>query len=135
MVEISADALECMAATDFFTVEVFTARGLVTHYVLFFIDIASRAVKIAGVTRHPGSRKTNGGFQGVNIRLRAAVVGRQRQLAAVREVAVWSLDPVLPLGIATIRKSAEFRAEMEGPSSLQLAGQPLTQSFEHLGQF
>jgi putative transposase len=48
--------LECMAATDFFSVEVFTARGLVTHYVLFFIDIASRAVKIAGITRHPDSR-------------------------------------------------------------------------------
>ena len=48
--------LECTAATDFFTVEVFTARGLVTHYVLFFIDIASRAVKIAGITPHPDSR-------------------------------------------------------------------------------
>jgi hypothetical protein len=34
-------------ATDFLTVEVCTIRGLVTHYVLFFIDIASRAVKIA----------------------------------------------------------------------------------------
>lgn len=48
--------LECMAATDFLTVEVFTTRGLVTHYVLFFIDIASRAVKIAGITRQPDSR-------------------------------------------------------------------------------
>jgi putative transposase len=47
---------ECMAATDFFTVEVCTARGLVTFYVLFFIDIASRAVKIAGITPHPDSR-------------------------------------------------------------------------------
>src|SRR5882724_10192679 len=47
--------LECTAATDFFTVEVFTARGLVTHYVLFFIDIASRVVKIAGITPHPDS--------------------------------------------------------------------------------
>jgi putative transposase len=31
-------------------------RGLVTHYVLFFIDIANRAVKIAGITPHPDSR-------------------------------------------------------------------------------
>jgi transposase InsO family protein len=38
---------ECLVATDFLTVEVCTIRGLVTHYVLFFIDIASRAVKIA----------------------------------------------------------------------------------------
>lgn len=42
-----------MAATDFFTVEVCTVRGLVTHYVLFFLDLASRAVKIAGLTPHP----------------------------------------------------------------------------------
>src|SRR5258708_30104459 len=41
---------ECLAATDFFTVEVCTINGLVTHYVLFFIDVASRAVKIAGAS-------------------------------------------------------------------------------------
>ena len=40
---------ECLVATDFLTVEVCTIRGLVTHYVLFFIDIASRAVRIAGI--------------------------------------------------------------------------------------
>jgi hypothetical protein len=27
--------------------------GLVTHYVLFFLDLASRTVKIAGLTTHP----------------------------------------------------------------------------------
>jgi transposase InsO family protein len=46
--------LESLAATDFFTIEVCTVRGLVTHYVLFFIHLASRAVKIAGVTTNPG---------------------------------------------------------------------------------
>jgi putative transposase len=44
---------ECVAATDFFTVEVCTFKGLVTHYVLFFIDLASRRVEIAGITPHP----------------------------------------------------------------------------------
>ena len=39
---------ECLVATDFLTVEVCTIRALVTHYVLFFIDIVNRAVKIAG---------------------------------------------------------------------------------------
>lgn len=43
---------ECVAATDFFTVEGCALRGLVTHYVLFFLDLASRTVKIAGVTTH-----------------------------------------------------------------------------------
>jgi putative transposase len=42
--------------TDFLTVEECTIRGLVTHYVLFFMDIANRAVKIAGITPHPDSR-------------------------------------------------------------------------------
>jgi putative transposase len=46
---------DVIAATDFFTVEVWTARGLVTHYVLFVIDHASRAVHIAGVTTNPDS--------------------------------------------------------------------------------
>ena len=42
-----------IAATDFFTTEVWTARGLVTHYVLFVIHHASRLVEVAGVTKHP----------------------------------------------------------------------------------
>ena len=41
------------AASDFFTVEVWTPRGLVTYYVLFVISIAERAVRIAGITTRP----------------------------------------------------------------------------------
>jgi putative transposase len=46
---------ECLTATDFLSVEVLTIKGLVTHYVLFFIEIASRSVHIAGITPHPDS--------------------------------------------------------------------------------
>ena len=46
---------DVIAAADFFTAEVWTARGLVTHYVLFVIHHASRLVEIAGVTEHPDS--------------------------------------------------------------------------------
>ena len=42
---------EVLAATDFFTVE--TLQGLVTHYVLFFIELATRSVHIAGITTNP----------------------------------------------------------------------------------
>jgi putative transposase len=35
---------------------VHTIRGLVTYYILFFIDIASRSVHIAGITSHPDNR-------------------------------------------------------------------------------
>ena len=41
------------AGTDFFTTEVLTLRGLVTHYVLFFIHLESRRVGVAGITPHP----------------------------------------------------------------------------------
>ena len=46
---------EVLAGTDFFTVEVLTWRGLVTYYVLFFIDVGSRRVSVGGITPHPDS--------------------------------------------------------------------------------
>src|SRR6202163_1013469 len=42
-----------LGASDFLTVEVWTGRGLVTHYLLFVISLADRAVKIAGITTRP----------------------------------------------------------------------------------
>jgi hypothetical protein len=42
-----------IAATDFFTVEVLTIRGLVRCLVLFVIDLKSRKVEIAGIVRRP----------------------------------------------------------------------------------
>ena len=42
-----------VAACDFFTTEVWTPRGLVTHYTLFLIDLKSRKVHIAGSTPKP----------------------------------------------------------------------------------
>ena len=44
---------DVMAATDFFTIEVWTPRGLVTYYVLFVIHLATRKVRIAGATPNP----------------------------------------------------------------------------------
>ena len=42
-----------VAATDFLSVEVWTPAGLLSCYVLFFIDLKSRAVTIAGITPNP----------------------------------------------------------------------------------
>jgi transposase InsO family protein len=44
-----------IAAADFFTTEVWTARGLVRHFTLFVIDVATRQVCIAGTTTNPTS--------------------------------------------------------------------------------
>jgi transposase InsO family protein len=48
---------DVMAATDFFRVEVWTARGLATYYMLFIIHLSTRSVHLAGVTMAP-----NGAF-------------------------------------------------------------------------
>ena len=42
-----------LAASDFLTAEVWTTRGLVTHYLLFVISVADRVVHIVGITRRP----------------------------------------------------------------------------------
>jgi putative transposase len=44
---------EVLAATDFFTVEVWTGRGLVRYHVLFVIKLATREVSIAGLIPEP----------------------------------------------------------------------------------
>jgi putative transposase len=44
---------EVLAATDFFTVEVATWHGLVTYYVHFVMELATRRVEIAGITPYP----------------------------------------------------------------------------------
>ena len=47
--------MEVLAGADFFTVEVLAWRGLVTYYVLFFVEVGSRRVWLGGITRHPDS--------------------------------------------------------------------------------
>jgi hypothetical protein len=45
--------MDVLAGTDFFTVEVLSWRGLVSDYVLFFTQLKTRQVTLAGMTRHP----------------------------------------------------------------------------------
>src|SRR5947209_4888714 len=42
-----------LAGIDFFTAEVLTWRGPATYYVLFVIQLETRRVTLAGMTRHP----------------------------------------------------------------------------------
>jgi transposase InsO family protein len=42
---------ELIVATDFFTVEVWTRRGLLRFMILFFIDLSTRKVEIAGIAQ------------------------------------------------------------------------------------
>jgi transposase InsO family protein len=42
-----------IAATDFFTIEAITWRGLVRYFVLFVIDLKTRQIEIAGIVASP----------------------------------------------------------------------------------
>ena len=44
---------DLLVATDFFTTEVWTTCGLVTYDILFFIQVGSRKVHMAGLTPNP----------------------------------------------------------------------------------
>jgi len=46
---------DVLAATDFFSVHVWTSRGLTRFAVLFVIDLSTRRVEIAGITSEPDS--------------------------------------------------------------------------------
>ena len=51
--EFISSHLAVLAGVDFFTVEVLTWRGLATYYVRFFLQLETRRVSLAGITRHP----------------------------------------------------------------------------------
>src|SRR4051795_7234370 len=48
-----ASHMAVMAGIDFFTADVLTWGGLATYYVLFVIELETRRVTLAGITRHP----------------------------------------------------------------------------------
>ena len=50
MEDLSRGALEGLAAADFFTVEVWTTKGLKRFIVLFFLELSTRRVEIAGIS-------------------------------------------------------------------------------------
>ena len=47
---------DTISAADFFTVEVWGLRGLVTFYVLLVIELSTRRVYFAGATPNPNTR-------------------------------------------------------------------------------
>jgi transposase InsO family protein len=46
---------DVLAATEFFTVELWTAKGLIRYHVLFVIRLATREVEIAGLVAEPNA--------------------------------------------------------------------------------
>ncbi len=72
-----------LAASDFFAVEVWSWSGLVTYYVLFVMELATRRVCIAGITRHPDTqwmlqmaRQLTDGIDGILLDKRYIILDR-----------------------------------------------------------
>ena len=57
----TASSLPPIAGVDFFTAEVWTPRGVLTQYVLFGLDLKTRRVQFAGITRAPGQNRLDSG--------------------------------------------------------------------------
>ena len=75
-----------IAAADFFTVEVWTWRGLVTLYVLFFMDLATRRVYLGGITTNPDTtwmmqvaKSVTDPFDGFLLGKRYLIIDRDRK--------------------------------------------------------
>jgi putative transposase len=71
-----------LPASDFFTVEVWGRSGLVTYYVLFVMELATRRVCIAGITKHPDTqwmlqmaRQLTDGIDGILLDKRYIILG------------------------------------------------------------
>ena len=54
-----------LLAADFFTTDVWTARGLMTYYTAFVIELHSRRVHVLGSTRHPDDAFVVQAFRGL----------------------------------------------------------------------
>jgi transposase InsO family protein len=77
---------DMIAAADFFTVEVWGLRGLVTFYVLLVIELSSRRVYFAGATPNPNTawmmqiaRNLTDPFEGFVQDKRFIIVDRDRK--------------------------------------------------------
>jgi hypothetical protein len=77
---------DTIAAADFFTVEVWGLRGLVTFYVLFVIELSSRRVYFAGATPNPNTqwmmqiaRNLTDPFDGFVMNKRFIIIDRDRK--------------------------------------------------------
>ena len=55
-------------AADFFTIEVWTRRGLQRFMVLFFIELSTRKVQLGGIARMPNGLRTSQGDRNLRTR-------------------------------------------------------------------
>jgi putative transposase len=95
--EFLAQHWASIVAADFFTVKVWTAKGLQRFVVLFFIELSSRRVEIAGI-----SAAANGLWMSQIARNLAMVEG----LLAGKRYLIHDRDPLFTQGFLSMLKDA-----------------------------
>ena len=133
---------DSIAAADFFTVEIWSCVGLTRYYVLFFIKLSNREVRVAGITEYPHGtwmnqigRNATDGFDGFLLNVRYLILDRDplytdafRNLLKQAGVKVVRLPPRSPnlnayaeRFVRTIKESCLNRMILFGEESLRRA--------------
>ena len=133
---------DCLAAMDFFTVEVLTWRGFVTYYVLLAMELSTRRVEVAGITSYPGewfmgqvARNLTDEFDGFFRDKRYVIMDRDGKYTAafrriLREAGVKAvrlpprspdLNPQIERFVRTIKEECLCRLILFGESMLRRA--------------
>ena len=143
---------DVLAATDFFTVEVWTAVGLVRYHALFVIRLATREVQIAGIIPEPTgewmkqmARNLTDGLQGFLRGYRYLIHDRSTlftpefcsTLDAVGMESVRlparspNLNPIAERFVRSIRESCLDRLVLIGEGSLHRATSQFVLHYHH----
>ncbi len=133
---------QVMAAADFFTIEVWGMRGLISYSVLFVIELATRRVEVAGITAEPHGqwmeqigRNLTDGIDGFLLGKRYLIAGRDpmftKEIRTIPEgcnVTVLRLPPRSPnlnayaeRFVRTIKEQCLARMIFFGEASLRRA--------------
>lgn len=143
---------DVLAATDFFTVDVWTDRGLTRFAVLFIIDLSTRRVEIAGIASEPDSAWMRQVSRNVTDACDGCLTGKRfvihdrdplfslgfRETLAAAGVQVVRLPPGSPnlnayaeRFVRTIKESCLDRLILVGEGSLRRAIHEFTKHYHH----
>ena len=103
---------ESIAATDFFTVEVWTHRGLQRFLVLFLIDLATRKVEIAGISPAPDGTWMAG--------IASTLTAADRRFLKGKRYLIHDRDPLFTAEFRRVLAAADVETVMLPPRSPNL---------------
>ena len=103
---------ESIAATDFFTVEIWTPCGLIRHWVLSVIDLSSRRIGVTGISSAPCGSWTEHVFRSLIDDFDGFLLGKR--------YLIHDRDPLFTAALDSLLRSAGVRAIRLPPRSPNL---------------